>query len=163
MGLNFKMFAGIGGPTNKLIRLVIRCRLPSYYFYYHSLLCPSFLGRDIARSTFLHLHFHSIPEPFFQYRSTSLTNDNRRRCVMFLIVIRSNYRLKLFAAINTNFTFSCLVCFPRQSLSAVIRRRPDYQLFTPVSFEHLIVLYSSLLMVKLDNFSYKMQTIPPIF
>ena len=43
---------------------------------------------------------------------------------MFLTVIHSNYGLDLFAAVNTNFTFSCLVCFSWQYVSAVIRCRP---------------------------------------
>jgi hypothetical protein len=29
------------------------------------LICPSFLEGDVARGTFLHLHFHRIPEPLF--------------------------------------------------------------------------------------------------
>lgn len=125
MRLNFNMyFAGIGGPTNKINQTHYSLLTTIVLLLSHFLLCPSFLDRDVARSTFLHLHFHRIPEPFFQQRSTSLTNDNRRRCVMFLIVIRSIYRLKLFTAVNANFTFSCLVCFSWQYPPGVIKRRP---------------------------------------
>ena len=58
-------YAGIGGPTNKINYTHYSLLTTNVFLVSHFSLCLSFLDRDVARSTFLHLHFHRIPEPFF--------------------------------------------------------------------------------------------------